>query len=70
MKTVIDREIRTDIHSAGDDSLLSTSYPSLYCPRCGSYEIGLRRLIGDSAVWGCRDCNAMFTLDFPHEKRF
>jgi ribosomal protein L37AE/L43A len=45
-------------------------YPQLYCPKCGSYEIGLRRLEESQAIWGCRDCSSDFTLEFPRQRRF
>jgi transposase-like protein len=70
MKAILDQENRRDIYSATNDNKLNVAYPQLYCPRCGSYEIGLRRFVNDQAVWGCRDCAASFTLDFPRQRRF
>ncbi len=68
MKTMLDREV--DIYPEESDKALATIYPQLYCPRCGSYEIGLRRFSGDQAIWGCRDCAALFMLNFPDHSRF
>ena len=71
MKAVIDRTARKDYYpDAAKNETLVATYPQLYCPRCGSYEIGLRRLIDEQILWGCRDCLADFTLAFPREKRF
>jgi predicted RNA-binding Zn-ribbon protein involved in translation (DUF1610 family) len=50
--------------------ILTATYPRLYCPHCGLNEIGLLRLKGDSAIWGCRNCATDFKLDFPGERRF
>jgi hypothetical protein len=69
MKGVLEQEVRTDYYPDSSE-VLGTTYPKLYCPRCGSYEIGLRHFNGDRAVWGCRDCAVFFTLDFPADKRF
>jgi hypothetical protein len=70
MKAVLNREIQRDTFPAENDRILAIIYPQLYCPRCGSYEIGLRQLVRTSAVWGCKDCAALFTLDFPGRRRF
>lgn len=57
--------------NAAPERLLPVAvYPGLYCPRCGSKEIGLIRLVGESAIWGCRDCKADFRLEFPKNDRF
>ncbi|OGC90544.1 MAG: hypothetical protein A2W25_00465 [candidate division Zixibacteria bacterium RBG_16_53_22] len=53
-----------------NDTKFSIAYPQLYCPGCGSYEIGLRQFQGTEAIWGCRDCTANFALDFPRRRRF
>jgi transposase-like protein len=68
MKTILEQEV--DIYPETGDRKLATVYPQLYCPRCGSYEIGLRRFQGDEAIWGCRDCAVLFTLNFPDHSRF
>jgi predicted RNA-binding Zn-ribbon protein involved in translation (DUF1610 family) len=70
MKNVVEQEVRQDRYSDSGQEVLETTYPQLYCPRCGSYEIGLRKFQGDQAVWGCRDCAVLFKLDFPGHNRF
>ncbi len=50
--------------------ILAAAYPSMYCPRCNSNEIGLRQLSNGEAIWECRDCFADFRLLFPPNKRF
>jgi len=70
MKAVLNQQNQRDSYPEGSNSMLATTYPQLYCPRCGSYEIGLRQLLGADAVWGCRDCSAQFTLEFPGGRRF
>ena len=52
------------------DSMLVMVYPRMYCPRCGSVDIGLERLAGGEAIWECRDCLADFRLVFPARNRF
>jgi hypothetical protein len=69
MKAVIEQEVNLGYYP-DSGAMLETTYPRLYCPRCGSYEIGLRRFDGNQAIWGCRDCAAYFMLGFPGEKRF
>ena len=49
---------------------LAAVYPGLYCPRCGSDEIGLKLFYHGDAIWGCRDCRADFKLNFPNKTRF
>jgi len=49
---------------------LAIVYPGLYCPRCGSQEIGVERIIKDDAVWGNKECSANFRLLFPRQGRF
>jgi transposase-like protein len=70
MKGILEQEVRQDHYPDSGPNVLETIYPQLYCPRCGSYEIGLRRFQGERAVWGCRDCAVLFTLDFPGKMRF
>jgi ribosomal protein L37AE/L43A len=70
MKTVVDKNIKKEMIEPASEQKLSAVYPQLYCPRCGSYEIGLRQFDGPDAIWGCRDCAAAFALDFPKERRF
>ncbi len=57
-------------NAAPERVLLAAIYPGLYCPRCGSMEIGLKRFEGENAIWGCRDCSADFKLEFPKNDRF
>ncbi len=64
------KNLKTEPITPAVETRLSTVYPQLYCPRCGSYEIGLRQFEGAEAIWGCRDCAASFTLDFPRQRRF
>jgi transposase-like protein len=70
MKAVLNRQNQSEFYPGSNENLLTTTYPQLYCPRCGSYEIGLRKLKGTEAIWGCKDCTAEFTLDFPGHRRF
>lgn len=70
MRTTIVPDVRADFYSVPDNNMLNIVYPQLYCPRCGSYEIGLRRFNDNQAIWGCRDCSAQFALDFSGQKRF
>ena len=70
MRTTIVPDARVDFDSISDTNVLNIVYPQLYCPRCGSYEIGLRRFNDNQAIWGCRECSVQFTLDFPMQKRF
>jgi len=70
MKQVIGKALGLEIVPADDNSMLAAIYPQLYCPRCGSYEIGLRKFDDDQAIWGCRECAALFNLDFPGQRRF
>jgi hypothetical protein len=70
MKTVIDPDLQVGFYPATENNTLTAIYPQLYCPRCGSYEIGLRRLYNNEIIWGCRDCAVLFNLDFPRSKRF
>ncbi|HBC47892.1 MAG TPA: hypothetical protein DCZ43_12660 [candidate division Zixibacteria bacterium] len=69
MKGVLEQELHDHYPDSGD-AMLETIYPQLYCPRCGSYEIGLRHFHGEQAVWGCRDCAVLFALEFPRQNRF
>ena len=56
---------------AAPERFLPTAvYPGLYCPRCGSMEIGLKKFAGENAIWDCRDCRADFRLEFPKNNRF
>jgi hypothetical protein len=61
---------RREFDTAPERLLLAAVYPGLYCPRCGSIEIGLKRLAGERAIWGCRDCSVDFRLEFPENDRF
>ena len=70
MKAVLSQQDQRDRYIAENEGLLATTYPQLYCPRCGSYEIGLRKLLASEAIWGCKDCSAEFILDFPGHRRF
>jgi ribosomal protein L37AE/L43A len=49
---------------------LALIYPGLYCPRCGSQDIGVEKIITDSAIWNCRECMAEFKLVVPRQGRF
>jgi len=51
-------------------SMLAAVYPRMYCPRCGSMEIGLKMLAKNEAIWDCRECGADFRLMFPVSSRF
>jgi ribosomal protein L37AE/L43A len=64
------KEPEMRFNAAAKNPLLAAVYPGLYCPRCGSKEIGLKRLAAENAIWGCRDCMADFRLVFPRNKRF
>jgi transposase-like protein len=52
------------------EKLLAAVYPRMYCPRCGSKEIGLKMLTQSEAIWDCRECGADFRLLFPASARF
>jgi transposase-like protein len=70
MKPVLNHHFQSELYPVANDSRLATTYPQLYCPRCGSYEIGLRKLLASEAVWGCKECSSEFILDFPGHRRF
>lgn len=70
MRLKLRKEIEMRFNAAPEKLLLAAVYPGLYCPRCGSKEIGLKRLVAENAIWGCRDCMADFRLEFPKSKRF
>jgi hypothetical protein len=53
-----------------DETLLSVNYHQLYCPRSGLFEIGIKQFDGNKAIWGRRECAAVFLLDFPSQRRF
>jgi ribosomal protein L37AE/L43A len=50
--------------------LLAAVYPRIYCPRCGSKDIGLLMFSGNDAIWECRECDVNFRLIFPTQSRF
>jgi ribosomal protein L37AE/L43A len=52
------------------ETMLAAVYPKMYCPRCGSMEIGLKKLTRGEAIWDCRECGADFRLVFPSNDRF
>lgn len=52
------------------ENLPAAVYPRMYCPRCGSMEIGLKMLTKSEAIWDCRECGADFRLLFPSSDRF
>lgn len=70
MKLKPKKEPKMKFNMAPERLLLAAVYPGLYCPRYGSKEIGLRRLAGENAICGCRECMADFRLEFPESKRF
>jgi transposase-like protein len=70
MRADVAKSLKTETITSEADTRLSTVYPQLYCPRCGSYEIGLRQFDGAEAIWGCRDCAATYALEFPRRRRF
>lgn len=70
MKLKSRKEPEMKFNTPPERLLLAAVYPGLYCPRCGSREIGLKRLAGENAIWGCRECMADFRLEFPKSKRF
>ena len=70
MKLKSRRAPKLEFNTSSDRLLLAAVYPGLYCPRCGSKEIGLKKLAGENAIWGCRDCSADFRLEFPKINRF
>ena len=70
MKLKPKKDPEMKFNAAPERLLLAAVYPGLYCPRCGSKEIGLKRLAAENTIWGCRDCSADFRLEFPTSKRF
>lgn len=70
MKLKSKRAPKMRFNAAPERLLPAAVYPGLYCPRCGSNEIGLKKLVGENAIWGCRDCKADFRLEFPKNNRF
>ena len=70
MKSELKRVPKMEFSTTPERLLLVAVYPGLYCPRCGSKEIGLKRLAGENAIGGCRDCSADFRLEFPRSIRF
>jgi transposase-like protein len=70
MRADVAKSLKKETIIPTGDLKLSTAYPQLYCPRCGSYEIGLRQFDGAEAIWGCLDCAASFALNFPRQRRF
>ncbi len=54
MKLNLKRAPKMRFNAAPERLLQAAVYPGLYCPRCGSKEIGLKKLVGENAIWGCR----------------
>jgi ribosomal protein L37AE/L43A len=70
MKFKTEKMPKMEFRTGTERLSMAAVYPGLYCPRCGSTEIGLKRLAGENAIWGCRDCSADFRLEFPKNSRF
>jgi len=70
MSTRLKREPKIKLKYSSNENLLAAVYPRMYCPRCGSMEIGLKRLTKSEAIWECRDCDVNFRLVFPSRSRF
>ncbi|UCE67274.1 MAG: hypothetical protein JSU85_04475 [Candidatus Zixiibacteriota bacterium] len=70
MRFKFKREPKIKLKYKPNENLLAAIYPKMYCPRCGSVEIGLKRLIKSDAVWECRECDVNFRLVFPSNSRF
>lgn len=70
MKVNVENLIHKDTQQDASKPTMAAAYPSLYCPRCGSYEIGLRMFLSNDAIWGCRDYQVLFALEFPSQFRF
>ncbi len=70
MKFKLKREPKIKLNHPSNENLLAAVYPGMYCPRCGSVEIGLKRLTKSDAIWDCRECTVNFRLIFPSYSRF
>lgn len=70
MRFNLRKEPKIKIKLPYKESLLAAVYPRMYCPRCGSMEIGLKMLTKGEAIWDCRECGADFRLIFPTSARF
>jgi len=70
MRFKLKKEPKIKLKYPSNENLLTAKYPRMYCPRCGSVEIGLKRLTKSEAIWDCRDCSVDFRLIFPSRSRF
>ncbi len=70
MRFKLTREPKIKLKYHPGEQLLAAVYPRMYCPRCGSVDIELRRLTKSGAIWECGDCDANFRLIFPKATRF
>jgi hypothetical protein len=70
MSFKLKREPKIRLKYLSNENLLAAVYPGMYCPRCGSTEIGPKRLTKNEVIWECRDCDVDFRLIFPPSSRF